>query len=147
MTYERLYAADSPGFLIWQVHNLWQKKIRAMLKPLGITHVQYILLAGMVTLRLEEKMITQTRLAKLTNTDPMMTSVVLRKLEERGYLSREPHPDDPRAIQIDLTNKGIILVQRALALVEDFETSFFCDFERQDQRHLEQDLRLLLKMA
>ena len=137
----------SPGFLIWHVHNLWQKKIRAMLKPLGITHVQFILLHGMVNLRLENEIITQTRLAKVTNTDPMMVSVVLRKLEERGLIVRKTHPADPRANALDLTTQGIILSQRAILAVEDFDAAFFSDFDRQGQQQLMKELQTLLEVA
>lgn len=41
---------DSPGFLLWQVSNLWQRKMKAELSDLGLTHVQFVLLAGIVWL-------------------------------------------------------------------------------------------------
>ena len=40
---------DSPGFLLWQVTNLWQRRIRAALEPLGLTHVQFVFVAGAIT--------------------------------------------------------------------------------------------------
>src|SRR3546814_15453085 len=43
---------NSPGFLLWQVTNQWQRRLRATLEPLGLTHVQFVLLAG---LRSEER--------------------------------------------------------------------------------------------
>ena len=36
----------SPGFLLWQVSSLWRRKIETALYPLGITHVQFVLLAN-----------------------------------------------------------------------------------------------------
>ena len=41
-------AEDSPGLLLWQVTNRWQSAQRAALKPLGLTHVQFVLLASLV---------------------------------------------------------------------------------------------------
>ena len=43
-------ADDSPGFLLWQVTNKWQAAQRAALKPFGLTHVQFVLLASLTWL-------------------------------------------------------------------------------------------------
>jgi len=36
---------QSPGFLLWHVTLGWQRDVTASLKPLGLTHVQFVLLA------------------------------------------------------------------------------------------------------
>ena len=36
---------DSPGFLLWHVTLRWQRDIAAALAPMGLTHVQFVLLA------------------------------------------------------------------------------------------------------
>ncbi len=40
------YPEESPGFLLWQVSNLWQKLQRKALSQLNLTHVQFALLSG-----------------------------------------------------------------------------------------------------
>ncbi len=48
----RFASADqSPGLLLWQVTNRWQAAQRAALAPLGLTHVQFVLLASAVVQR------------------------------------------------------------------------------------------------
>src|SRR5262249_57359520 len=89
-------ADESPGLVLWQVTNRWQAAQRAALKPLGLTHVQFVLLASLAWLQ-EDGPITQKRLAEHAATDPMMTSQVLRALEARGLVERAPHPGDGRA--------------------------------------------------
>ena len=37
---------NSPGLLLWHATLRWQRLIAAELKPLGLTHVLYVLLAG-----------------------------------------------------------------------------------------------------
>ena len=37
---------ESPGFLLWRVTLRWQRVIAAALRPLGLTHVQFVLLAS-----------------------------------------------------------------------------------------------------
>src|SRR5260221_8293701 len=87
---------DSPGFLLWQVTNRWQAAQRATLKPFGLTHVQFVLLASLTWLDAEGP-VTQRSLAEHAATDEMMTSQVLRVLEERGFVERAQHPSDGRA--------------------------------------------------
>jgi hypothetical protein len=38
-------AEESPGFLLWRVSTLWRRAIEAILKPLGLTHPQFVVLA------------------------------------------------------------------------------------------------------
>ena len=75
-------AQDSPGFLLWQVTNRWQAAIRAALKPLGLTHVQFVLLASLAWLDADGA-VTQRALANHAAVDPMMCSQVLRALADR----------------------------------------------------------------
>jgi DNA-binding MarR family transcriptional regulator len=92
-----LLSADaSPGLLLWQVSNRWQAAQRAALRPFDLTHVQFVLLASLTWLD-NEGPVTQKRLAEHAATDPMMTSQVLRALEERGLIRRGQHPTDARA--------------------------------------------------
>jgi hypothetical protein len=82
-------ADDSPGFLLWQLTNLWQHRIRSALAPLGITHVQFVLLASAAWLENTERLVSQAILSRHAHTDIMMTSQVVRMLEEKGC-SPEP---------------------------------------------------------
>jgi DNA-binding MarR family transcriptional regulator len=115
---------DSTGLLLWQVTNRWQAAQRAALKPFGITHVQFVLLASLLWLRADGA-VTQKQLAAHAATDPMMTSQVLRALEARGLVSREPHPSDGRAQAIAVTEEGTALVNRAIGAVEACDSAFF----------------------
>ena len=37
--------ATSPGFLLWRLTLCWQRAITSALAPVGLTHVQFVLLA------------------------------------------------------------------------------------------------------
>jgi DNA-binding MarR family transcriptional regulator len=116
-------ADDSPGLLLWRATNTWQASIRAALKPLGLTHVQFVLLASLTWL--DDGPVTQRRLADHAATDPMMTSQVLRALEEHGLVVRAAHPDDGRARALSVTPEGRMLADRAVAVVEACDREFF----------------------
>ena len=124
----------SPGFLLWHATLRWQRLIAAALKPLGLTHVQFVLLAVLwwfVTVR--GKRPSQRALAEQAGTDPMMTSQVLRALERKGLVVREPDPTDSRARRVGLTPGGRRLARNAIEVVEAADDEFFaaaCEPER-----------------
>jgi DNA-binding MarR family transcriptional regulator len=115
---------ESPGFLLWQATNSWQRMQRAALAELGLTHVQFVLLAS-VTWLAADAPLTQARLAEHARTDPMMTSQVLRTLEEKGLVRRAPHPTDARARSLEPTGAGRDLAGRAVRVVEAVDARFF----------------------
>jgi len=122
---------DSPGFLLWQFSNLWQRKMNAGLNPLGLTHVQFVLLAGLIWLNQSQETVTQTKLAAHAKTDIMMTSKVLRSLEKRGLLKREPNLKDTRAKSLTITQKGYELTLEAIKVVDQIDNKFFSALEQQ----------------
>ncbi|HEU5266113.1 MAG TPA: MarR family transcriptional regulator [Jatrophihabitans sp.] len=115
---------ESVGLLLWQVTNGWQAAIRAALRPFELTHVQFVLLASLTWLTADEP-VTQRDLAAHAATDPMMTSQVLRALEQRALVTRRPHPGDGRAWSVSVTTRGAALANRANAAVEACDAEFF----------------------
>lgn len=41
---------DSPGFLLWQLTNQWQREQRKALNKIGLTHGQFVVLANVLWL-------------------------------------------------------------------------------------------------
>lgn len=121
-------AEESPGLLLWQVTNRWQAAQRATLKPFGLTHVQFVLLAALAYLGAEGP-VRQRDLAEVAATDPMMTSQVLRALEARDLVVRRPHPQDGRARALEVTPAGRELANRAVVAVEECDATFFSSLE------------------
>jgi len=72
-----------------------------------------------------QRTITQAMLARHTKLDMMMTSQVLRTLESRGLLERNPHPTDTRAKVLGLTKEGRKLAWQAVPVVEGVDREFF----------------------
>jgi len=118
-------AEDSPGFLLWQVTNLWQREIKKALEKYDLTHSQFVLLASTHWLELHDRDVTQILLSSHSKIDPMTTSTVLRTLQARGLLRRREHSTDTRAKTVELTEEGKKLVKLAVKTVEAFDNSFF----------------------
>jgi DNA-binding MarR family transcriptional regulator len=104
----------------------WQRQIASALRPLGLTHVQFVLLASTWWLSdVGGEAPSQRRIADHAGTDPMMTSQVLRNLEAKGLVTRAASSDDSRARSLGVTNAGSELARRAIAVVEAADAQFF----------------------
>ena len=123
---ESLEPGDSPGFLLWRASLRWQRLMTGSLRPFGLTHVQFVLLASLwwLTKKAGERP-SQRRLAEFATTDPMMTSQVLRALERKGLVMRSPDPTDSRARQLGVTPEGEERARQAIAAVEAADSEFF----------------------
>ncbi|HYY81659.1 MAG TPA: MarR family transcriptional regulator [Actinomycetes bacterium] len=117
--------AGSPGFLLWHLTLTWQRAVTAVLEPLGLTHVQFVLLACAWWLGSQGQVPNQLQLARQAGTDVKMTSQVVRRLEAKGLLEREVDPADTRARRLRLTAEGTRLAQRAITVVEQADGQFF----------------------
>ncbi|SDL39847.1 MarR family winged helix-turn-helix transcriptional regulator [Arthrobacter sp. ok362] len=120
-----LSPGDSPGFLLWHATLRWQRDIAAALAPLGLTHVQFVLLACAWWFNTEGEHPNQMALARQAGTDVKMTSQVLRALENKGLIEREVDPVDTRAKRLHVTDAGADLAPRAIAAVELADAQFF----------------------
>lgn len=115
----------NPGYQLWLVSNAWQRVIRRTLEPLGLTHVQFVLLASIGLLHEEEQCVTQAQVSRFAATDENMTSQVIRSLAERGLIVREEHPTDARARCLDLTAEGQKVLAEARASLGPAKDKFF----------------------
>jgi DNA-binding MarR family transcriptional regulator len=115
---------DSIGYLLWQVAHGWVRRLNAALVPLGLTHLQFILMASTAWLARSGN-VSQARLANFCSMDPMLVSKTLRTLERHGMLTRKNDPDDSRAKQLTLTRKGLSGFLQALAPIEEAYDDFF----------------------
>jgi DNA-binding MarR family transcriptional regulator len=128
---------DSPGFLLWRVTNAWQRATRAALEPYGLTHAQFVILAVLGWMNRTPDPVTQSQLASRAGTDVMMTSQIVRALEERGLIERRVNPSDTRARWLRATDTGLELVARAVKVVEANDAAFFAVLETVQGTRLE----------
>jgi DNA-binding MarR family transcriptional regulator len=116
---------ESPGFLLWRVTLRWQRVITDALRPLNLTHVQFVLLASAWWLSQHGQAPSQLTVAAHAGTDVKMTSEVMGQLEDRGLVIQQTNPDDRRAKAITVTAEGRSLAERAVRVVEAADAGFF----------------------
>ena len=126
-------ARDSPGFLLWRVTQRWQRALVAALRPLELTHAQFVLLMSAWYLaRGGGPGPSQREVADHAEADVMMTSQVLRTLERRGLVTRGADAADARVKRLKVTPAGARLARRAQGVVEAADRDFFAGVGHQD---------------
>lgn len=113
------------GFLLWHATLHWQRQVTQALKPLGLTHAQFVLLAGTAWLQERTGAPSQRELADHAGTDAMMTSQLVRTLESAGFLERLADERDARVKRLRPTPEGAALAARAVTVVEQVDRQVF----------------------
>ena len=116
---------ERPGPLLRQVNQAWQRAQRAALADVDLTPAQFALLQAASALHAAGERVTQRRLAAEVHADAMMTSQVVRALEDKGCLSREADPDDARALLVAPTRAGRKTLAHAIRRADAADAAFF----------------------
>lgn len=114
----------SPGFLLWHISTSWRGSIEKVLKPIGLTHPQFVILAALAWLTKEGDRVSQAAVGKMVGLDPNTTSQVIKGLEQKTLIKREPAADG-RAKNPLATRKGQEILAKALPAVETADAQFF----------------------
>ena len=112
------------SILVWQTSNLWQSKIRQILKSTDLTFNEYLILETLYKLIDEQDNITQQDICKNSSIDRSVVSQKINGLEEKKLLMRS-QPKDKRSYGLSLTNNGILLVESLISSVEKQESFIF----------------------
>ncbi|MDO4781906.1 MAG: MarR family transcriptional regulator [Capnocytophaga felis] len=141
----QLTPENSSGLLLLQVTNLWQREIKKILQPFGLTHPQFMILASIYWFSLKKEEATQVSLSNFTQIDPMTTSQIVRNLEKKTFIIRKKHKTDTRAKVVEITNKGEESIKKAIFEVEEFDKHFFAKLNEK-QSLFNEFLNILLKL-
>ncbi|WP_160328255.1 MarR family winged helix-turn-helix transcriptional regulator [Solirubrum puertoriconensis] len=115
----------NPGFLLAQATAHWQRSLGEVLKPMGLSPSQFLLLAAVQRLGQQQAPVTQASVAQYAHYDKMTTSKIVRTLEEKGLIQRPTNEQDARARSLSLTSAGLKTVVRAAWALEEFDQQFF----------------------
>jgi DNA-binding MarR family transcriptional regulator len=134
---------ESPGFLLWHLTLRWQREVAVVLKPLGLTHVQFVLLASTWWLNTHAQQPNQAVLAAHAGTDVKMTSQVIRTLEQKGLITRDVDAADTRARRLVVTEAGTALAPQAIEAVEAVDVALLKPLSKTAARAFTDGLRQL----
>jgi MarR family transcriptional regulator, organic hydroperoxide resistance regulator len=134
---------DSPGYLLWHVSLAWRSLIEETLKPLNLTHPQFVVLATTGWLTRNGEHINQINISQASGLDPNTTSQVLRGLELKNFIKRTRSLNE-RSKNPELTDLGSKVLSKALPAVEKTDSHFF---ESLTAKEMEWLLKLFQKLS
>lgn len=123
----------SPGFLLWHISTAWRSSIEAILKPLDLTHPQFVMLASLAWLTRNGELVTQAAVGKMAGLDPNTASQIIKGLEKKKLIQRV---QDGRVKNPLLTPKGKNVLTKALPAVEEADAHFFKPLPSQEMESL-----------
>ena len=84
------------------------------------------------------------RLCKSISYDPGAMTRMIDRLQQKGLVRRVPHPDDRRAMNLELTVAGKALFPQLIAAKDRVHDRFLRGFSDEDRRSLETLLHRML---
>ncbi|MEX0623532.1 MarR family winged helix-turn-helix transcriptional regulator [Saccharospirillum sp.] len=121
-----------PGNLLRRCHQISVALFLKHCDALGLTQLQYAALVA-----LEEKgPLDQITLGGYTAMDRNTIALVVRKLEERGSVTRVRNPEDRRAIIVTLTEAGAALRAEAETTVRQVQDDIVAPLSETEREHL-----------
>ncbi len=129
-------ASDSPGFLFWQTTLQWQRLIKTMLEPHGVSHAQFVILATLLWFEGQKQQMGQAEIVNWTKLDKMTVSKSLKSLSVENLVSRAESETDTRAKTVVLTSKGRKLAAKLVPLVEKIDSNYFGKLSASEQLQL-----------
>ena len=112
------------SILIWKTSNLWQSKIRQLLKSSNLTFNEYLIMETLYELQKYQKNITQQDICKNSSIDRSVVSLKITNLEKKNLLNKS-QPIDKRSYGLFLTNSGKLLVESLINSVKNEESIIF----------------------
>lgn len=96
----------------YSVSNAFTRAYRPLLQTLDITYPQYLVLLALW----EHKQLTISMLVEKCRIDAGALTLILKKLEQKGYIDIQPSDADKRVKQVVLTPRGIATKAEAAAI-------------------------------
>ncbi len=98
----------------------FRKSLDLELAPYGVTASQWPILS----LCYSGKSDTPSDLARVLPIDAAAVTRLLDRLEAKGLICREPHPNDRRSVRVELTKRGRALVPKLRPLIDKNNSKF-----------------------
>ena len=111
------------GLLIWQTSNIWQSKLRKILKNNKISLNEYLIIETLFKLSSLTKIVSQISIANNSFLDVSVVSTNLTLLEKKNLILRTQI--DNRSKNIILTDQGLSLISSLVKFIVNEEIDFF----------------------
>ena len=126
-------AKQWPTLLMIKLGRITMHRFTEALEPFGIRprHV-----AALIELR-DNGELTQQSLCGHLHLDPTNLVAILNELEQRGYAIRRRDPEDRRRHLVEVSKKGIALIEKVSEVMDGVEDDLLDGFEPAEREQLE----------
>ena len=126
-------AKQWPMLLVIKLGRITMHRFTEALEPFGIRprHV-----AALIELR-DHGELTQQSLCGQLHLDPTNLVAILNELEERGYATRRRDPDDRRRHLVEVSKKGLAVIDKVSEVMDRVEDELLDGFEQAERAQLE----------
>lgn len=129
--YDALKLENQLCFPLYACSKEIVRRYTPFLDEIGLTYTQYIVMLVMW----EHEAINVKELGKYLYLDSGTLTPVLKKLEQKGYLTRARSAKDERVLDVTLTESGIALKEKALAIPSQIGACVNLQLEEAVQLH------------
>ncbi len=123
---------ERPGFLLRRAHQISVAVFESACDPVGMTPAQFAVL----TVLRAEPGLDQSRLSRAIGLDKVTVSHLLRALEQRGLVMRNPALESRRSLALSLTPIAKALLDQVEPYVEAAYQQFFSPLAPDEQQQL-----------
>jgi DNA-binding MarR family transcriptional regulator len=146
MTDQRSGPEENAGFLLWRLTLAWRAHAGAALRPLGLTHTEYVLLALLFWHSRDGARPSQRELSDHGGLDQMLVSKTMRALADARLVAPVADPADGRTARMTLTADGRATFRRAAEAVGEAHQQFLAPLGERTGAFI-RDLQQLLPAA
>ena len=118
---------NAVGFVMWRVMHRYQREVEQALRPVDLTHLQFVTLTLVAWMAQDGEAATQSELAKFGDIHPMQVSNVLKAIEQKRMVRRTMSVGNTLAKQVTMTPTGMTALRAALPLVIVVQGRLFGD--------------------
>ena len=126
-------AQQWPSLLLIKLGRITMHRFTEALAPYGMRPRH---LAALIELR-DHGELTQQSLCSRLHVDPTNLVEILNELEERGYASRRRDPEDRRRHRVEVSKKGLAVIEKVSAAMDLAEAEMLSGFEGDDREEFE----------
>lgn len=136
--------ADKPtgiAYLIGRLDHVLSRRLRDSLGALGLTAAQYTALSVLHT----QQQLSNAQLAERSMISPQAANEMVKAMEAKGWIARQPDANHGRIIHLRLTEQGSDLLREGDIAVAALERSMLAELDTTGRGDLHAQLRVLLR--
>lgn len=127
-------------YLVGRLDHALNRRIRDALMPLELTVSQYTALSLLES----QAQISNAQLAERSMISPQSANEMIKLMDKKGWVERQPDPTHGRIVRLSLTATGQALLDQAHDQVARLETAMLSKLTAGQRGALHQNLRQML---